>query len=419
MIVLWITNITFPEAVSLLSGNNIPSSSGSWMIGAAKALVQQPNVTLVVASVSMRVRELTRIKGNKILYYLLPYGKGNIRVNHDYESFWRVVNNEVHPDIVHIHGTEFSHGLAYIDACGAEHVCISIQGLLSACYLYYCQGLSRSEILNSLTPASLLTGGIISAQRNFKRRIKYEKEMICRVSHIIGRTCWDRSQVWAINARANYYHCGETLRTVFYEKPSWKYNQCIPHCIFISQAGYPLKGLHMVLRAMPLVLRSYPDATIRVAGANIIRSSSFIERLRLGNYGNLIRKMIKKDHLENCVSFLGPLGEREMREEYLSCNLFICPSSIENSPNSLGEAQLLGVPVLASFVGGVPDMMCGDEQHLYRYEDVEVLANKICEIFEMKEMVSTSDMQLNALKRHDPVSNANGLVEIYKKIISC
>ena len=88
-----------------------------------------------------------------------------------------------------------------------------------------------------------------------------EKDIILRVKYIIGRTEWDKSHVLAINPSVEYFHCDETMRHSFYEN-RWDYDKCEPHSIFISQAGYPLKGLHQVLKAMPLILRRYPDYVI-------------------------------------------------------------------------------------------------------------------------------------------------------------
>lgn len=65
-----------------------------------------------------------------------------------------------------------------------------------------------------------------------------------------------------------------------------------------------------------------------------------------------------------------------MVKRYLLSNVFICPSTIENSPNSLCEAQLLGVPHIASYVGGTADLMKGNEECLYRFEETEMLAEK-------------------------------------------
>lgn len=416
MNVLWITNVILPEAQALLSGNGTLNASGGWMLGAAENLVSQPGIHLTIATVSRRVRKLCRLEGEKITYYILPSGlKGNHRINHSLEPYWKQVKDKVKPDVIHLHGTEFTHGLAYLEACGAEHVCVSIQGLVSA-YNYYYYGLTQKEIRSSFTLRSLLRGGIISGYKDFRYRAKTEIEILSRVNHIIGRTQWDRQRTWAINPDATYHYGGETLRKDFYSGKIWVYNECKPHSIFLSQAGYPIKGLHMLLKAMPLILRHYPDATVRVAGTDIIRRNNFIDCMSLSNYGNLIRRYLKKYNLCGVVSFTGPLSGDGMRNEYLHCNVFVCPSSIENSPNSIGEAQLLGVPVVASYVGGVMDMMQGNEDNMYRFEEVEMMAYKICHIFEQRDTVNTSLMRELALKRHDPKRNVENLIKIYHAV---
>lgn len=416
MRVLWITNIVFPEAQSLLNGESLLKSSGGWMIGAAEALVADLDVDLYVASVTPLVKNLTRIEGKKIKYFLLPYGKGNTLVNHEYEPLWQNINESIHPDVVHIHGTEFSHGLAFIKACGSRNVCVSIQGLVSNIYHYYYSGLKHSLIFKSQTPRSLLFGGIYKDSINFKKRGEIEKETIRSVRHIIGRTSWDFVHTWAINPARQYYYGGEILREEFYEGHVWLYEKCTQHCIFLSQASYPLKGLHILLKAMPFIMQAYPDTTIRIAGSDITRTDTWKEKLLLSDYGNIIRKMIKKFNLQHCISFTGPLDAIGMRREYLNCNIFVCPSSIENSPNSLGEAQILGVPVVASNVGGIPDMMLGDEENLYRFDDVEMLAHKICQIFAKKEQIDTTTMRLKAIERHNPHTIIQGLIRTYTNV---
>ena len=416
MIVLWITNIVFPEAEQLLTGYGTLKASGGWMVGAADALVGYSDIKLVVATVSKDVKELTRLEGERVTYYLLPFGKGYTRINHDYESLWLKVRDEVNPDVVHLHGTEYSHGLAYLEACGIENVCVSIQGLVSAYYYFYYYGLTKREILSSPTLVSLIRGGVLNGFRDFKKRGEIEKKIIRKVRHILGRTSWDRQRTWAINPDATYYYCGETLRKEFYSGLLWNYKNCTPHTIFLSQAGYPIKGLHMVLRAMSLILRHYPDVKLRIAGFDISRSKGGKELLKISDYGLIIRRLICKLGLKDCVSFIGSLDAKGMREEYLRSNVFVCPSSIENSPNSLGEAQVLGVPVVASYVGGIPDMMKGDEDNLYRFEEVEMLAYKIVQLFDKNDKVDTEQMRNIALQRHNPQKNVLDLMEIYKKV---
>ena len=415
MKVLWITNIVFPEAQTLLNGIGALKASGGWMLGSADALVAETDVKLIVASVSKDVKRLTRLEGERITYYLLPYGKGNIKYNSDYEHLWIEVRDAVQPDVVHIHGTEYTHGIAYVNACGSKNVVVSIQGLVSAYYYYYYYGFTAFDVMRNLTLRDLIRGTIFQRKKSFKKRGVLEIELLQKINHVIGRTSWDKSRVWSINPMAHYHFCNETLRPEFYDDTCWEYEKCLKHSIFISQAEYPVKGLHQLLKAMPLILRHYPDTILRIAGKDITKERRFFITFHvITGYGLIIKRMIKSLGLEKHIYFTGSLNAEEMKSEYLHCNVFVCPSTIENSPNSLGEAQILGTPVIASYVGGVPDMMRGDEEHIYRFEEVEMLASAICDVF--KNGDNQVDMRDIARIRHDRITNLNTMLGIYKTI---
>ena len=239
-----------------------------------------------------------------------------------------------------------------------------------------------------------------------------EAELLRECRHVIGRTSWDRARVWALNPLASYHFCNEVLRPEFYDGRRWDYERCSRHTIFLSQAEYAIKGLHQVLKAMPLVLREYPDAKVRVAGWNITDAPWY----RIHGYGKLLRRCIRDNGLSDAVTFVGHLNAEEIKEEYLRSNVFVCPSSIENSPNSLGEAQILGVPCIASYVGGVMDMMKGNEDNLYRFEEVSMLAAKICRVF--ADRGYQTDMSSEAAARHDPKKNSAVLMSIYGELVS-
>lgn len=418
MRVLWITNILFPEAKALVTGGDKQQlDSGGWMLGAANALMKQEGLTLCVATVSRLVRSLTRLNGECISYYILPYGKGNNIENKEYIPYWKEVNEEFKPDVVHIHGTEFSHGLAFVEGCGADNVVVSIQGLTSACYKYYHSGISSFQLIKNMTIRDFFKGGTLSIDKVFKKKSAYEKIMIQKIHHIIGRTSWDRAHTWAINPNAEYHVGNETLRDEFYNG-RWNYDDCERHSIFFSQVSSPLKGFHIFLQAAPLILREYPDLKLRIAGSDLTHRGSFKERLKLSDYGRIIKKMIRESGMENRITFTGPLTASQMKREYLRANVFVSSSSIENSPNSLGEAQLLGVPCVASYVGGTMDMIpnnsCGV---LYRFEEVDMLAYKICKIFKDSSTLDNREMIEEANRRHNPMTNLSQLLDTYHHII--
>lgn len=416
MNILWITNILLPEARNLLDGQKDLKSSGGWILGAAAGLIENPTICLSIATVSNLVSELKVLRGDHIVYYVLPFGRGNFRYNREYESLWLQVREMVKPDIVHLHGSEFTHGLSYVNACGSDNVVLSIQGLRSVCEDYWFQGLSKWEVLKNTTIHDIIKcDGLFADYYEYQELSKTEVELIKKVKHIIGRTSWDKAHTWAINPKATYYFCNETLRPEFYMGDLWSYDNCQKHTIFLSQAANPIKGLHQVLKAMPIILQHFPDTQIRIAGYDIIRNNIKCRSLRVSGFGKILGKYIERYHLQKHITFTGNLNADEMKREYLNANIFVMPSSIENSPNSLGEAQILGVPHIASYVGGACDMMVGNADNLYRFDDYIMLAEKICRIFENKD--KQVNMSASAFMRHNPEINKKQLLTIYSKIL--
>lgn len=421
MKILWITFVTFPEAKSLILKESDYRISGGWILGLANSLVYNKDVNLVVASISPLVKELTYLEGEHISYYMVPYGAGYLKYNREYESYWRKITNKEKPDVVHIHGSEYCHGLTYLNACPdmKDKVVLSIQGMPSVISSYYKSNLSEREIRHAVSIRDILRLDTIShAKKAFQQRgEKFEIPLIKGIRHVIGRTSWDKVHTWAINPDAQYHFCNEILRSEFYEGDCWSYDTCKKHTIFISQAGYPIKGFHQVLKAMPLILRHYPDTQIRIAGHDITYTKGVRNLLRLSGYGRIIKSLIKKYHLSEYITFTGALNAEEMKQEYLNANVFICPSSIENSPNSLGEAQILGVPCIASYVGGIMDMIpnadCGT---MYRFEDVEMLAHAVVNVFDKSPDFDNAAMRYEAARRHDRNVNVKTMIEIYNKI---
>lgn len=74
-------------------------SSGGWMLGAANALLNNKEVKLYVASVSGKVNKFTKLEGQLITYYILPFDKGNQYVNIDYCPYWQQISEEIKLDI--------------------------------------------------------------------------------------------------------------------------------------------------------------------------------------------------------------------------------------------------------------------------------------------------------------------------------
>lgn len=370
-------------------------------------LVSEFAVASVYAGTTLKLYVFDGIK-----YFLIPRDHS---IKHTL-GHWRNVYKEFNPDIVHIHGTENRYPYDFLVACPEAKVVVSIQGLVSVCANYYYAGIKKMDLLRSITIRD-----IVRNDNLFKRRCrmlkqgKLERFIIQKAGHVIGRTNWDKAHCLSIDPNIVYYSCNETLRPEFYNA-KWKYENCIKHSIFISQGVYPIKGVHKVLEALRIVKNKFQDVRLYVGGLDITKYETYKEKLKLTGYGKYLNKLINKYDLKDTVCFIGELDAKAMVECYLKSNLFICPSVIENSPNSLGEAQLLEVPFLATFVGGIPDMVSNSEL-LYRFEESEMLALKICAIFDKGADIFNAQDANNAEIRHDRMKNTMQLIEIYRQRI--
>jgi glycosyltransferase involved in cell wall biosynthesis len=103
------------------------------------------------------------------------------------------------------------------------------------------------------------------------------------------------------------------------------------------------KGIDVLLRALPLLRSRFPGLALLIAGDGPERGE--LERLAgMEGAGDRVRF----------------LGEWRRAPEFLAgLDLFILPSRWEGMPNALLEAMAAGVPVVASRVGGVPEIVTG------------------------------------------------------------
>lgn len=326
------------------------------------------------------------------------------------------------PDIIHIWGSEYPHTLEMVDASEQtgllNRVVISIQGLISSCALRYYSGLPQKIIKKKTLYDVVRTTGIKNAAEVFYNRGILEIDSFSKVKHCIGRTDWDYYSVKAINQTIQYHKCNETLRKCFYTD-SWEYQRCEPYSIFVSQATYPIKGFHFLLQALPSILDVYPQTHVYVSGADITSTKTLVDKLKLSAYGQYLKKLIEKNELQENITFLGRLDPERMKQQYLKANVFVSCSSIENSPNSVGEAMLLGTPVISSDVGGVRSIMKAPEEGIvYRWDDLEALSKAVVDVFSNPTQAVTraEKARVHAQKTHDAENNFSDLLKIYDKI---
>jgi len=294
---------------------------------------------------------------------------------------------------------------------------VNIQGL---CYIYekHYNADLPNKVVNNFTLRDLLKWDNITLQKKkFLKRGKYEIEALKLAKNVIGRTDWDKACTLQINPSLKYFHCNETLRSSFYEK-KWEYENCEKHSIFVSQASYPIKGFHKMIEALTIIVKQFPDVKVYTTGKDLL-NLSFKDKLKLNSYQRYLIKLIKKNNLQNNIQFLGFLDETQMCDRYLKSNCFVSCSAIENSPNSVGEATLLGVPTVSSDVGGVKNLLMHNEEgYVYPFNESYMLAYYVGEIFKNNDLIQSmsKNARLHAKEIYDKENNINTLIKIYKRI---
>src|SRR5699024_12364346 len=94
-----------------------------------------------------------------------------------------------------------------------------------------------------------------------------EAALLGQARYVTGRTGFDRRAVTELAPEARYFPCNETLRPLFYTGTLWHARDFgSAPVLLLPQGNYPLKNLHTLLRALPAVLRRWPDAVLRIAG---------------------------------------------------------------------------------------------------------------------------------------------------------
>ena len=333
------------------------------------------------------------------------------------ERFLRELE-EFKPDVIHSWGVEYAHALAMANAAEKtgclNRMAVSIQGLCGFIAGHYCEGIPHKVQRSTTFRDFLRKDNILQQQHKFELRGELERQTLKKVSHIIGRTHWDRACTASVNPNAVYHVCNETLRTPFYQD-AWQYHRCRKHHIFAPGCSYPVKGFHHLLEAFAEVLKTWPDATLSLPGKSYLKAGM----LRRNSYQKYLAELTRQYGLEDKIEFLGSLDAAGMKKACLEANVFAMPSTIENSPNALGEAMILGVPCVAADVGGVTTLMTHQtEGFVYQSTAPYILAHFIKEIFAMEAGASAlgQSARAHALKTHDPEANLRDLLNIYREI---
>jgi len=424
MRVLWINAKLLPRAVEAIGGAQ--SVTSGWLGTMHEALLKE-DPSLEMCALCLDHRPCDIQVGNVRYVSFGERGKTWYRKVPRYiELKCKKVIEEFKPDVIHVQGTEYFYGCMSPDVYCGKPVVVSLQGILSACHVQLTGGLAPAETWWTKFNLRLLRYGATPLREQTfwrEKRAEQEKRVFRQQGCFIGRTEWDKAWTEYFNPRARYFHVNETLRKPFYSvrRDPAKIRRHTIYCG--AAASYALKGAHWLLRAVAALRDEFPDIQLRVAAASgrLSNKRTLVDRLKDDAYSMYLRRLIRELGVERNVEALPGLTAEAVADELKNAELFVLPSMCENSPNSLGEAMLVGTPSIATFVGGIPSILKdGVEGKLVPSGDAAALAGAIRRWFLHPEEAEAcvESARRTALARHDGRKNAKDTLNVYREMIA-
>lgn len=410
MRILWFTNTPCGAFSEKIKG------TGGWLDSLAAELSSVNEVELYIAFHYPYKRSPFK-KGN-IWYY--PIQTGNpiweiikkrfiVEINDKrFLSIYLDVIDQINPDVINIHGTENVYH-RIIESTKLP-VIITIQGLTTVISKKYLSGFPK-KFLRKFTMKAILLGNnlFLAGYNQLLKLSKVEKDDLRKAKYVIGRTDWDRRVTRILAPHSRYFTCNEALRDSFYSC-QWKNNRSPGKKLIIhtTNGDSYYKGFETLCHSLKLLNDMGMDVEWRVAG---VRENSQINKIA--------KKFLKDDYPNRGLVLLGSLAEYELIESLLTSHIYVMPSHIENSPNNLCEAMIIGMPCIATFAGGTGSLMeDGKDGILIQDGDPWSMAGAVLELSSNWEQACKygASARKKALRRHDKDIIVNDLISVYKTI---
>ena len=415
MKVLWFTN-TPCGAIEKLNPNNM--FGGGWLVSLEKELVKEKSIELHVAFYwhenlqpfeykGVHYHPVYRDNGSKFKRLLKRYFKRTPDDEKELSKLLRIAN-EIEPCIIHIHGTENNFGL--LNSKVKTPILLSIQGLLLPCYQMLFVGIPENIISKQeKLPQKLFLNTIKNHRFYFEQRALKEKEILLNSLNVMGRTNWDNRITRFLAPKSNYFFGNEILRDSFYQN-NWEkksFENCIQLITTTSDSYY--KGFETIVDTAILLNDCKFEFHWKVIG--LTKNSESVQ----------VVKNWKKINLQNInIELLGKKNEHEISDLLLKSDIYVQTSHIENSPNSLCEAMMIGIPIIASNSGGTSSLLTNEtDGQLFQNGDFYSLASLINSTsIEFEKVYGyAKHAKEKAKNRHNKEKILARIIETYKQIL--
>jgi glycosyltransferase involved in cell wall biosynthesis len=192
-------------------------------------------------------------------------------------------------------------------------------------------------------------------------------------------------------------------REKFYPAPKLSGNSTV---LFVGRVE-EVKGAFDLLTAWGKVRRTIRDASLTLAGPDLT--------------GGRFLSMARALGVDDSIQLLGPVPHSAIPDLMRQSRILCLPSHKEGTPNCITEALSCGLPVVATRVGGIPDILEHQKEGLLVDKaDVDGLAGALSIMLSDEEKCGRQGLaaQAFAAERLDARKSVNRLVELYSEVIA-
>jgi len=312
-------------------------------------------------------------------------------------------------------------GFSILDAKLQTIVLLDIQGILFTIVKSYFGGLSVIDLLKCTGLKQILKPRFhpYFVRKTFNKKSKHERSLIKKVNYISVQSDWVHSIMKYENPSANFFQTRILLRQEYYKASAWEYKDTQSINIFtVSSGSIPYKGLHVIFNAINLLKNKYPNIMLNIGGNIEINKKYGVIR---NGYTSWLLKKAKELDIEDHLTWLGMMDANKMINEMHKSTLVVLPSFVESYSLFMAESMMVGVPLVVSYAGAMPELAEHNKSALYfPVGDHWSCASQIEKIITNKELSKKLSVESRkiALQRNDQSLVLQTQLDIYNRIIN-
>ena len=388
---------------------------GGWQDSLERVVKGRKDIELFIAFVSNQESEVKVIDGVTYIPIVVLRSFGD-RL---FRKYWDVyadkmlprakwIVDKYNPELIHVFGTEWPFGLIaeYTNIPVVIHIMGSMIPYNNA---FYPPGYSFLKILYQNLWHLPKMYKLWKKQIDGKNREEWERKTWLVVKNYMGRTDWDAALSRIMHPNRNYFHVDEALRLDFiYSKEYWHFSDDGKLRLISTGCSSFWKG---------------PDMMLKVAKILTNLKVNF-EWLVIGNMNDTLKMVVERQEgcrFEDChLQILGFKKPSELMYLLCSSTIYVHTAYIENSPNSICEAQCLGVPVVSTNVGGISTLLRNDvDGVLVAANEPWQMADAILRLFSDRERLIrySRNSLVKARQRHNDEHIRSQLFQCYYSLL--